>query len=123
MIQRTTRTADEPNLGIVLLWGVRLGILLILVTPLVVSQGVFFPYVVGKAVYARSMIEITFAIWVPLVLFYREYRPPRSWVILAFAVWVPLPRPVTSPLSVTSQSLSGCRQILPAEPFDPHAST
>ena len=90
LTQQTARRADEPNLGHILLWGVRVGVLLVLITPLVVSEGVFFPYVVGKAVYARSMIEITFALWVPLVLLYREYRPPRSWVILAFAAWLAL---------------------------------
>ena len=42
----------------------------------------------GKAVYARTVIEITLTVWVALALFHPQHRPPRSWVILFFAVWV-----------------------------------
>ena len=62
--------------------------MLVLATPLIVRTDVYFPFVVGKAVYARTVIEITLTAWVALVLFYPQHRPPRSWVILLFAVWV-----------------------------------
>ena len=77
-----------PRNGLVLLWIVRVGVCLVLMTPLVVTPDVFFPFVVGKALFARSIIAITFAFWAGLVLFHRRHRPSPSWVIIAFAVWL-----------------------------------
>ena len=71
-----------------LLWTVRLGVLLVLAMPLIVRSDVYFPFIVGKAVYARCVIEITFALWLVLVLFNPRYRPPRSWVIVALGLWL-----------------------------------
>ena len=78
----------ETHSGLFLLWIVRIGISLVLMTPLIVTQDLFFPFVVGKALFARSIIEITFAFWAALVLFHRRLRPSWSWVIIAFAVWL-----------------------------------
>ena len=44
------------------------GIALILLTPLVVSPVVFYPYSVGKAVWARALIAVVFALWAVLAL-------------------------------------------------------
>ncbi len=71
-----------------LLWTVRAGILLVLVTPLVVTPSALFPYVVGKALFARSVIEVTFACWLILIFYYPQHRPARSWVIGALSVWL-----------------------------------
>ncbi len=65
-----------------LLWGVRTGLGLLLLTPLVVTTETVFPYVVGKAVYARSLIEIVFALWAVLALTTPACRPPRSRLLL-----------------------------------------
>lgn len=65
-----------------LLVGIRGGIGLLLLTPLVVTTETVFPFVVGKAVYARSLIEIVFALWVVLALTTPAYRPPRSRLLL-----------------------------------------
>lgn len=67
---------------------VRIGIIFVLTTPLVVAPDVFYPFVVGKAVYARSIIELTAAAWLALVLFFRQRRPSWSWTMFAFAVWL-----------------------------------
>ena len=80
--------AAPPDAGRFLLQTVRTGILLVLLTPLVVGSQVIFPFVVGKAVYARAVIELTFACWVVLVLFHRQHRPAWSWTLFAFAVWL-----------------------------------
>ena len=80
--------AAPPDAGRFLLQVVRTGIFLVLLTPLVVGSQVIFPFVVGKAVYARAVIEITFACWVVLVLFHRQHRPAWSWTLFAFAVWL-----------------------------------
>ena len=74
--------------GALLLWIVRIGVCLVLTTPLVVGSNVLFPFVVGKALFARSIIELTFAFWIALVIFHPRRRPTRSWVITAFAAWL-----------------------------------
>jgi len=75
-------------MNLTLLWGIRLGILLILLTPLIYSTGTVFPLVVAKAVWSRSLIEIIFAMWVVLSMRSPEYRPPRSWLVVIFALFV-----------------------------------
>lgn len=64
-----------------LLGAVRVGIALLLFTPLVVLTTTVFPFVVGKALYSRSLIEIVFMFWVLLALRAPAYRPPRSWLL------------------------------------------
>ena len=51
---------------------------LLLLTPFVVTPGTIFPFVVGKALWSRSLIEIAFALWTVLALTHPGYRPPRS---------------------------------------------
>ena len=80
------RPAPDP--GSVLWWIVRVGVLLVLATPLVVTPAAFSPFVVGKAVYARSIIAVTAAVWAALALFDRRRRPSWSWTVFAFAVWL-----------------------------------
>ena len=58
------------------------GILLLLLTPLVLTPSTYFPFVVGKAVYARSVIEIVVGLWVVLALLAPAYRPRRSLVLV-----------------------------------------
>ena len=73
-------------------WGLlnasRVGILLVLLMPLVVTSSTLFPFIVGKAIYARIMIEVTFGAWVVLVLVAPEHRPKRSWILIAFGGWL-----------------------------------
>ena len=56
--------------------------------PLVVTSQTVWPFIVGKALYARVLIEVIAALWVVLVLWNPAYRLPRSWVLLAFAMYV-----------------------------------
>ena len=55
---------------------------LALLTPLVVMSDplprTFFPFVVGKALYARTMIELALLAWVLLAIRYPAYRLPRA---------------------------------------------
>ena len=71
-----------------LLYTVRIGVALVLLTPLIVTSGSFFPFIVGKALYSRTVIEGTFALWLVLAYSYPAYRPPRSWVLLAFTIFL-----------------------------------
>ena len=72
----------------VLLASVRVGAVLVLLMPLIVSEKTLFPFIVGKALYARGLIEITVGLWLVLAYLYPAHRPPRSWVLLAFGVWL-----------------------------------
>ena len=55
---------------------------LLLLTPFVVSAGTIFPFVVGKALWSRALIEVAFALWAVLALARPGYAPPRSWVLV-----------------------------------------
>ena len=64
------------------------GLVLILWMPLIISPHTWYPFIVGKALFARTVIEITVALWLVLLVMDPTYRPPRSWIILAFGVYV-----------------------------------
>ena len=64
------------------------GVLLVLVMPLVVTRDTFFPFVVGKALYSRVLIEIAFAAWIVLAVRNASYRPVLSRLMIAFAVYL-----------------------------------
>ena len=59
---------------------------LLLVTPFVISTGTVYPFVVGKALWSRTLIEIAFALWAVLALTRPGYGPPRSWVLVLLGV-------------------------------------
>ena len=70
------------------------GIFLVLLLPLLVNSSplpdTYFPYIVGKALYGRILIEIVVGLWLVLALTYPAYRPPRSWILVAFFVYLVL---------------------------------
>lgn len=61
--------------------GIWIGIALLSLTPFVVTQSTAFPFVVGKAVYSRTLIEVVFALWAVLALHAPAYRPRWSWLL------------------------------------------
>ena len=67
---------------------VRTGVFFVLLMPLIVTSETLFPFVVGKALYSRAIIEVTFALWVVLAYMSPSYRPPRSWLLIAFGVYL-----------------------------------
>ena len=71
-----------------LLLSIRTVVFLVVLTPLVVTNQTLFPFVVGKALYARALIEIAVGLWLVLALMYPAYRPPRSWVLAAFGLYL-----------------------------------
>ena len=86
--QRVQRSEFEQTV----LTSIWTGIGLVLVIPLIVSTDPFpatiFPFIVGKALFARLVIEVVFALWLVLALRYPQYRIPRSWLVLAFGVYL-----------------------------------
>ena len=78
-----------------LLFLIRICILLVLVTPLIVTTAplpqdmqTFYPYIVGKALYSRLMIIISLALWLILIINRTEYRPKKSWILSAFTIFL-----------------------------------
>lgn len=63
-------------------WVVVSGIFLLLVTPLIVSRSLLFPFITGKAFFFRIVIEIIFFLWVLLIWRDPSLRPRRSWLLL-----------------------------------------
>ena len=79
------RTISAPTLSgqqLMLLRLVQVGVVLLLLTPLVITKSTYFPFVVGKALYWRTLVEIVFALWVLLAVQTPSYRPPRSWLLV-----------------------------------------
>ena len=74
------------SLESVLLFGIRGGIVLLLLTPFVVSEGTVYPFIVGKALYSRALIEVVFGLWLLLASMNPAFRPPRSWLLILMAV-------------------------------------
>lgn len=53
----------------------------VLFLPLVVSDGMFFPFITGKNFGFRIIVEITLAAWILLALYEPQYRPRFSWLL------------------------------------------
>lgn len=64
---------------------------LIPLTPLVVANSFFFPFITGKAFFFRIVVEIAVAAWAVLAVLNKQYRPRFSWIgaaALTFVVWM-----------------------------------
>ena len=66
----------------------RVLLMALLVTPLIVSPTTIFPFIVGKALFSRTVIEITFAFWLILMLRRPEYRPAQSKLAVFLGLFV-----------------------------------
>ena len=75
----------RPGAERALLAAVHGGLALVLLTPLVWTPETYHPYAIGKAVYARSLIAVTFALWTLLAVSSPRWRPPRSAILAALA--------------------------------------
>ena len=60
---------------------------LVLLLPLVLLPGVVYPYVIGKALYARVLIAAAFGLWAVLALARSAWRPPRSTLLVLLGGW------------------------------------
>ena len=64
------------------------GLFAILIVPFIVSNGMYFPYIVGKAFTFRIIVEIIFALWLILIFKDKESRLKFSWVALIAFLFV-----------------------------------
>ncbi len=86
LIMRSGGTAQQ-----VARWVALGALFLIPLTPLIVVNAYFFPFITGKAFYFRILVELAVAAWVVLALLDKEYRPRFSWIgvaVIAFVAWM-----------------------------------
>ena len=61
---------------------IRWGLMGLLFLPLVVYNKLFFPFITGKNLLFRAVVEILFVFWTYLALKDERYRPKKSWVFI-----------------------------------------
>jgi len=64
------------------------GVFLLPFIPFLVADNFFFPFIVGKNLAFRVLVEIVVASWAILALRNPEYRPRRSWFLWIFSAFV-----------------------------------
>ena len=67
---------------------VLVGLFLILLTPLLVADSLFFPFITGKAFFFRIITAIIFAAWAVLAILSHRYRPHRSPLLISFFLFL-----------------------------------
>src|SRR3989344_2619506 len=71
-----------------LLWIIRGGAFIVPFIPLYISKVLFFPYITGKAFVFRIIVEIIFAVWIFLAVYYEEFRPKDSYLLRAVGAFI-----------------------------------
>jgi tetratricopeptide (TPR) repeat protein len=71
----------------ILKYSIWVGIYAILIIPFIVANGMFFPFIVGKAFTFRIIVEILLALWLILAIKYKEFRPKFSWIIACAGIF------------------------------------
>jgi O-antigen ligase/tetratricopeptide (TPR) repeat protein len=70
------------------LWTAKIALFAVPIIPLYIAQGLFFPYITGKAFIFRALVELAFFAWLFLAIFYKEYRPQKNSLLLAVSAWI-----------------------------------
>ena len=71
----------------ILLAIIHIGIILALFAPLIITSGTIFPYVVGKAIFFRILVEIIFAAWIILILINSRFKPKLSIISIGLGIF------------------------------------
>ena len=82
---------NEGVAKVVARWVALLALFLITITPLLIADNYFFPFITGKAFFFRIIVEIAVCAWVVLAFLDKEYRPRFSWagvVVVSFVAWM-----------------------------------
>ncbi|MST04088.1 MAG: hypothetical protein EXS49_00775 [Candidatus Pacebacteria bacterium] len=70
------------------LWIIKICAFIVPFVPLYIAQGMFFPFITGKAFLFRFLAELMFFLWIYLVIFYKEFRPKLSPLLIAVFVFI-----------------------------------
>ncbi|TSC79502.1 MAG: Uncharacterized protein G01um101429_489 [Parcubacteria group bacterium Gr01-1014_29] len=71
-----------------LMWCVRIGIWMLLLTPIIVAPTWFFPYITGKNFFFRIITEVTFGFWLALIVVGPRFRPRRGFVLWSLGAFL-----------------------------------
>ena len=75
------------NIQKIVRYVVMLCLFLVPVFPLIVANTYFFPFITGKALYFRILVEIIFAGWLILATLDAKYRPKVSPLVIAVTLF------------------------------------
>lgn len=64
------------------------GLFALLLTPFFVTGSFLFPFIVGKAYFFRTIVEIIFVAWIFLAVNDPQYRPKKSLLMILFSLFV-----------------------------------
>lgn len=78
----------KDNFKSILPWVSRIALFIVPFIPLYVSSSLFFPYITGKAFIFRSLVELAFAVWLVLAIFYKEFRPQKTYLFWSLTAFV-----------------------------------
>jgi putative inorganic carbon (HCO3(-)) transporter len=78
----------QNQIKMLCVWAAKIALFAVPFVPLVIASSLFFPYITGKAFIFRVLIEVAFALWVALAIFYKEYRPRLNALTVAVAAFV-----------------------------------
>jgi putative inorganic carbon (HCO3(-)) transporter len=67
---------------------IKIGIFLILLTPLVISSFSVYPTVLPKVIYFRILVEILFFLYILLLFYDRKYLPKISPIFASFLIFI-----------------------------------
>ncbi len=73
----------------ILQWSIVIGICLLLITPLIVTPSLFFPFITGKAFFFRIIVGMITGLWLVLMVIDKDARPKSSpvlWSVLSLAL-------------------------------------
>ena len=88
VINRITKKIKNLNLEKIWLSGIKVGIFLILLTPLAVIGISIFPFSMSKVIYFRVLVEIVFLFYIFLLLGNRKYLPKISPLFISISVFI-----------------------------------
>lgn len=71
----------------IFLWGAKLPLFLLPFIPLIVTPDLIFPYISGKNFIFRILIEFSLAMYIPLLVSFKRYRPSNTPIFLAILIF------------------------------------
>jgi len=77
-------TSVEKNLKFIIF----VGLIVLLYVPFIVADGMFFPYVTGKAYIFRITTGIIFGIYLILAILHPIYRPKKNFILYTFTAFL-----------------------------------
>jgi O-antigen ligase len=66
---------------------IKIGVYLILFTPLIVNRLSFFPFVTPKTIYFRILVDIILAFYIILALYIPRYRPKINFILISVFIF------------------------------------